>query len=229
MANTLNLPLSGGGGSTGDLTFVGYFDTYALLPAVADADDLAYVRTTTGVFLINRNKKGVYRYTGVAWEFAGDIIQDAANVSYDNTTSGLVAATTQAALDEIDGIVDGIQAAPFCVQFARNSATTGNQWLRGAPDAHQTADAPLLFPFDVKLIAITTTTRDSGTWDVEMYTGVVSRAGGTPLIGSALAVVNNVAVDSSSNSFNVDIASRVEIAIYLRGHALVGRMYNYGL
>jgi len=58
MANTLNLPLSGGGGSTGDLTFVGYFDTYALLPAVADADDLAYVRTTTGVFLINRNKKG---------------------------------------------------------------------------------------------------------------------------------------------------------------------------
>ena len=348
------------------------YDDFASLPAVASTDDLAYVRNTTGIFLINRHKRGVYRYNGAAWEFGGDSVQTASNTSYDNTTSSLVATTTQGAIDEIDGRVDTVeafdysdvsandaatdvtgaeletltdgsnadalhthagageantgsnvnvggvgvfdgkvgvdlqfkginagssklsvtddaanneidldvveanivhqnlsgagtnthaqidthiadtanphtttianlddttitsaargdilafdgsgwveaQAAPFMIQFSRNSATTANQWLRGSPDAHQTADAPILFPFDVKLIAITTTTRDSETWDAELYNGTVSRVGGTPLVGSALAVVNNVAVSSSNNAFDVDIASGTEIAVYLRG------------
>jgi hypothetical protein len=148
-------------------------------------------------------------------------IADTAN-PHDTTVSNLndtsITAAARGDVLAYDGSnwVDA-QAAVFMVQFARNGATTANQWLRGAPDSHQTADAPVLFPFDVKLIAITTTTRDVETWDAEVYNGTVSRVGGTPLVGSALAVVNNVAVNSSNNAFNVDIASGTEIAVYLRG------------
>ena len=100
MGNVRDLPtiadLLGGG-----FNFVGYFDTFADLPTINTADALAYVRTTTGVPLINRRKQGVYRWNGSVWEFAGDAIQTAANTSYDNTTSGLTATLVQDALDEI--------------------------------------------------------------------------------------------------------------------------------
>lgn len=95
----------GSGTPTGSITIQQY-NTFADLPGTAPVDTLAYVRTTTGIFLINRNKRGVYRYTGSVWEFAGDSIQSSANTSYDNTTSGLTAQTSQAAIDELDGRVD---------------------------------------------------------------------------------------------------------------------------
>ena len=48
---------------------MGFYDNFAALPPGTSIDQLAYVRNTTGVFLINRHKRGVYRWTGAIWEF----------------------------------------------------------------------------------------------------------------------------------------------------------------
>jgi len=54
-------------------------DTYALLPtaSLSNTDDIIYVTTQTGTFLLGtRKKRGLYRSNGVTWEYAGDNTRD---------------------------------------------------------------------------------------------------------------------------------------------------------
>ena len=60
--NRLVVPAGGGGSTTIDP-----YDTYADLPSTAKKDDLATVRTATGVWPINRKPRGVYLYDGASW------------------------------------------------------------------------------------------------------------------------------------------------------------------
>lgn len=50
--------------------------TYADLPLASDVpDQIYYVQTSTGVWLINRKSKGFWRSNGTTWEWAGEIIE----------------------------------------------------------------------------------------------------------------------------------------------------------
>lgn len=108
------------GGSGG--TTIDQYANYAALPT-GSLNDLAYVQNTTGIPLINRKKKGLYRKGASSWEFAGDAIQEAQYSSYDNTTSGLTAGTVQEAIDEV--VTDLVETITIACSDETTDLTTG--------------------------------------------------------------------------------------------------------
>lgn len=202
-------------------TDIPFFDTFADLPGVATTDDLAYVRTTTGVFLINRNKRGIYRYTGSAWEFGGDSVQSAGNTSYDNTSSLLVAATSQAAIDELDGIVDGLPTldGAFCLTASRGNGNSTDLWLR-RPDNTPLNLSPYVLPFDATIVAVTAAGNAAETWDGEVYRNSDVRTGGVPSDANKLTEVVVTAADAASVSVSVDVDAGDELGIFMRGSSI---------
>jgi hypothetical protein len=89
------LPLSNGSATNPSLTFVNNLTTGRYLFAPGDMRD-----TVDGVDLIRYNNGDVTLWADPNWI---SIFQNAAEVSYDNSTSGLAAATVQAAIDELEG------------------------------------------------------------------------------------------------------------------------------
>lgn len=93
---------------------IGTVNTFADLPAPATVSGQRWwVRTSTGVWLINRQPKGAYYSDGTAWSYLGDFPIAASEVG--NTPAGTIAATdVQGAINELDGdltaVVTGFNA-----------------------------------------------------------------------------------------------------------------------
>lgn len=75
---------------------------FASLPSAAAANGQFYwVRTSTGVWLVNRRVKGLYVSDGATWTYVGDFAQIAAEIG--NTPAGGIAAiNVQDAINELD-------------------------------------------------------------------------------------------------------------------------------
>lgn len=82
-----------------------------------------WVRTSSGVWLVNRHPKGAYYSDGSAWSYLGDFPQSASEVS--NTPAGIITGTNvQAALDEL-----GTELSSADLVRASNLATVVNTFL----------------------------------------------------------------------------------------------------
>lgn len=75
---------------------------FASLPsAAANNGQFYWVRTSTGVWLVNRRVKGLYTSDGASWIYVGDFAQIAAEIG--NTPAGNIAAiNVQDAINELD-------------------------------------------------------------------------------------------------------------------------------
>lgn len=103
------------------------------------------------------------------------------------------------------------------VSVGRSSDNAIDLWLLDS-DGIATNLSPILFPFDVTLIAVSITTRDVETWAAELYKGATVRAGGTPLVGGAIMVKPVTAVNSLFDSaLSVDVDAGEEIGVFARG------------
>lgn len=106
----------------------------------------------------------------------------------------------------------------FVLQFNRNAAAAGDEWLRvGAVPSNQT---PVRIPFDATIVAISASTTDAETWDVEVYDGTVARVGGTPSDASKLAELVISAANSGHTTVSVNVSAGDELAIFARGTGL---------
>lgn len=108
----------------------------------------------------------------------------------------------------------------FCLSFGRNNANATNEWLR---DANGTASnvVPFRFAFPCRIIGISGTGNLAQSWDAEIHTGAVARAGGIPSDAAKLTEL----VMSSTNSdditgLSVDLAAGAEIGIFMRGTSI---------
>jgi hypothetical protein len=106
----------------------GVVDNYGDLPAASGlaANTIYIVRNDAGA----PSGNGLYWVQSGAWAFLDALnVQNASEVSYDNSTSGLAATDTQAAVDEVDGNVDthvGDTANPHAVSAAQAGAEPAN-------------------------------------------------------------------------------------------------------
>ena len=116
----------------------GAVDLYANLPAPGTLDENAIyiVRLDTG----SPSGNGLYRVGSGAWVFLDALNeQDASEVSYDNTASGLVATDAQAAIDELDGRLD--TAEPTIAASAAHATGDGSDHANVAlGDTHRTGN-----------------------------------------------------------------------------------------
>lgn len=75
--------------------------TFALLPAAASHTDEIYrVTTSTGVWLVNRQLKGLYSSDGANWNYIGDYPVTAADLAF-VPAAGIAAVNVQAAVEEV--------------------------------------------------------------------------------------------------------------------------------
>jgi hypothetical protein len=99
------LPLSNGSATNPSLTFVNDLTTGRYLFAPDDMRDVA-----SGVDVLRYNNGTVTVWVDPNWV---SVYQSAAEVAYDNSTSGLTATDVQAALDELDGSIAGNIAGKY--------------------------------------------------------------------------------------------------------------------
>lgn len=140
----------------------------------------------------------------------------AGTVKYDNTTSGLTATDVQTAIDEVAaGVGDS-----FITEFARAKANAGDVWLDrvgGLPGNL----SPFRVPFACNLVRILAATRDSETWEAEVYKQPDVRSGGTPTDGNKLAELAITAANSGdSGAISVALAQGDDLGVYLRGNGI---------
>ena len=111
----------------------------------------------------------------------------------------------------------------FCEGFGRNAANITSEWNRtynGTPCNL----APIVFPFEVTIIAISTSINATGTWDAELYKNSTVRAGGTPLSGSAIAILNTTSnTQALTSSLSITLTAGEELGCFVR--AAVGVDY----
>lgn len=102
----------------------------------------------------------------------------------------------------------------FAIPCGRARRVSG-LWLEGAGGVLNLA--PAVLPFRSRLVAIGLATASPATWTCEVYRNAYVRAGGTPLVGNALAVVSVTAADSGSATMSVDLEADDSVGVYLRG------------
>lgn len=107
---------------------------------------------------------------------------------------------------------------PFVISIGRDGITT-NVWLRGA-DGIPLNQSPIRVPYDVKLVAISSTTQDVETWDVEIYKDSIVRTGGTPSDANKIAELVVSSSNSASATVDVDITAGSEIGVFCRGSVI---------
>jgi predicted house-cleaning NTP pyrophosphatase (Maf/HAM1 superfamily) len=121
---------------------------------------------------------------GTSWAYLS-----AANLGYDNTTSGLVAETVQAAIDELDGRVDTLENDV--------SVMWQQAQLIGSGLAIATVDTPALAALNSTDVAFIDTTNDelrTYRWDGSTWSLVGSGLAITGVVAPAIAALNSTDV-----------------------------------
>lgn len=99
----------------------------------------------------------------------------------------------------------------------RNWPTASNMWLHTI-DGIALPVAPFRVPYTAQLSQIVVTGGAVQTWDVEVYLDGIVRAGATPLVGSAIAVLNVAGQNSVHQSYaGITIPAGSELGVYMRG------------
>ena len=98
--------------SAGSSAISGTVTNFAALPAAAShTDELYAVQNAQGTIFVSRKAAGVYRSDGSNWIYVADLAEHDEADEVASSAGGwirVVGATVQAALDSIDGILDGL-------------------------------------------------------------------------------------------------------------------------
>ena len=127
MALVLGTLITSSGGGGGGTSFLGSYTTFADLPsASSNANKIALVKTSTGVFFVNRNPKGTYISDGTNWvtgEFPTEWIKAAKSIGTTSTAQVNIGANTQTVS------LNGNQAKITALQTNKLIKTNSNKEL----------------------------------------------------------------------------------------------------
>lgn len=152
---------------------------------------------------------------------AGNVLLPGRWVTTPPSSSGILETTGSIAGDTLVYNPDTLQfrnsPTAIPVVFGRSRSSAGNEWLRIA-DSVPANTSPLVMPSNMRLVGITSATRDNETYDAEVYKNAFVRAGGTPLDANKLTqLVVAAARQGVSGVLAIDLVAGDEIGVYLRG------------
>lgn len=102
---------------------------------------------------------------------------------------------------------------------ARNANAT-NIWLRTTNGVPVNL-SPLVMPYDATLVAISASGAALQSWDAEVYSGPIVRAGGVPADASKIAeLVMTASNNESDNTLSVNLSEGDEVGVFMRGNLI---------
>lgn len=170
------------------------------------------------------------RFTGAAGSPVGVVTPAQVGQGYQDTTTSQIWFATGLTDTDWATIPTGLHAADhlpggsdeivglttYRVSVGRNSANTTDLWLRDA-NGIPTNLSPVRVPYTSRLILVAATGNAAETWDAEVYSGGVPRAGGVPVDGTKDTEIAVAAANSAQITVAVNYAIGDEIGVFMRG------------